>query len=213
MLALILALFLFTQQLKPMAVLLPKDSVLAVKSMSLNNRYPQSFVNNVFKENILLTLAYMQQRNTIKPVNIQGIDKPFRFSLKLRKGEVFAFHDSVLPEYDGKIVATTHAHFNYQEGFVSDGYLTGDGVCHLASLINFAAKSAGLKADAPTSHDFANIPEVPKEYGVAIYTIPAEPTTSALQNLYITNTLTSDVTIAFDYQNSILKVSILKQTS
>lgn len=58
------------------------------------------------------------------------------------------------------------------EGLISDGYLTGDCVCHLASLIYWAARDAGLTALAPTNHDFTTIPEVPKEYGVSIYFTP-----------------------------------------
>lgn len=192
---------------------IPGGSVLSVKTMSLNNRYPVPSVNEVFKQNILLTLIYMKQKGTGDKVEIKSVDQPIHYSLTLHKGEVFAFHDKILPAYYGKVVATTHAHFNGEEGFRSDGYLTGDGVCHLASLIDYVASSAGLRVEAPTSHDFANIPQVPKQYGVAIYTTPGEPTTSAQQNLYITNTLGQDITMVFDYSHSLLKVSIIKQSS
>ena len=94
---------------------------------------------------------------------------------------------------------TTNAHFNYQDGFKSDGYLTGDGVCHLASLMYWAAKDAGLTAYAPTSHDFAIINGVPREYGVSIYSVPDDFDTSARQNLYIQNNLNFPVAFIFNY--------------
>ncbi len=191
---------------------MPSAHVLAVKTMSLDNRYPEQSVNEIFKENILLTTAYMRGEKRTGAIDSSSIDKPFHYEITLHKGEVFAFHDDVLPKYSGRVVATTHAHFNAKEGFKSDGYLTGDGVCHLASLIDFAAQSAGLNVFAPISHDFANIPDVPKEYGVAIYNVPSEPMVNAQHNLYVTNTLSQDITMVFDYHNSMLKVSIVKQT-
>lgn len=191
----------------------PDQSVLAVKSMSLDNRYPVKSVNDVFKSNILLTLAYMKQHGAVPTIDTKTVDKPLHYAITLRNGEAFAFHDNILPAYQSKVVATTNAHFNSQEGFKSDGYLIGDGVCHLASLIAFAARSAGLGVVSPTSHDFANIPDVPKQYGVSIYASPVRSVNSEQQNLYITNTFSENVTIVLDYQNSILKVTILKQTS
>lgn len=192
---------------------MPSTQVLAAKTMSLNDRYPVYSVNEVFKHNILLTLAYMQQKSTNQAIDGKTVDKPIHYEFTLHQGQVFAFHDAFLPIYNGKVVETTNAHFNAQEGFTSDGYLIGDGVCHLASLIDYAAQSAGLGVVAPTSHDFANIPGVPKQYGVAIYTTSSQPAASAQQNLYITNTLSQDVTMVFDYHDSILTVSIVKQTS
>lgn len=191
----------------------PDENVLAVKSMSLDNRYPVKSVNEVFKQNILLTVAYMEQHGTVPTIDTKTIDKPLHHAITLHNGEVFAFHDNILPAYKSKVVATTNAHFNGQEGFKSDGYLIGDGVCHLASLIAFAARSAGLGVVSPTSHDFADIPDVPKQYGVSIYASPTRSVNSERQNLYITNTFSEDVTIVLDYQNSTLKVTILKQTS
>jgi vancomycin resistance protein YoaR len=102
-----------------------------------------------------------------------------------------------------------NAHFNYDDGFKSDGYLTGDGVCHLASIIYWAAKDAGLAALAPTNHNFATIPEVPKEYGVAIYYIPGSHDTNAKQNLYITNTFDKPVQFAFAYDGTSLTVKVI----
>lgn len=213
MLSLIVYLIIQLHMLAPGQTSIPSGNILAEKTMSLNNRYQVPSVNEVFKQNILITMIYMQQKGSRHTIEAQSLDQPIHYALTLHKGDVFAFHDEILPAYSGKVVATTQAHFNWEEGFKSDGYLTGDGVCHLASLIDYAAQSAGLSVVAPTSHDFAAIPDVPKQYGVSIYTLPGEPATSARQNLYITNTLPHDVTMVFDYHDSLLKVSVVKQSS
>src|SRR5258706_9320248 len=165
--------------------------VLAERSFSLANRYPVQSVSDVFRDNILLTLAYMDGKvPTRGQIDWATVEKPQTYSLTLQPGQVFAFHSDVLPEYQGKITKTTNAHFNWDDGFKSDGWLTGDGVCHLASFMYWVARDAGLTAVAPTRHDFANIPEVPKEYGVAIYQNPATKGSNEAQNLYITDNLT-----------------------
>jgi len=161
------------------------DVVLASHSFSLENRYSNAYVNGVFKENILLTIDRMGSDFTLKP------------------GEVFAFHDKVLPKYSANLVKTTNSHFNYSDGFKSDGYLVGDGVCHLASLVYWAAKDAGLDSYAPSNHNFAVIPDVPKEYGVGILSpLP-------MGNLYITNNLDKPVTFVFKNIDNTLSVEVL----
>jgi len=111
------------------------------------------------------------------------------------------------------VVKTTNAHFNYQDGFKSSGYLYGDGVCHLASLLYWASKDAGLLAFSPTNHDFANINEVPKEYGVSIYYLPGSFEKSSKENLYITNNLDKSVSFIFSYDGSNLSLEITKANS
>ena len=180
---------------------------LAYHIMPMGDRYPVTFVSDVFKDNILLTLAYMRGDMPGKKLTWGDIEKPFHFEFTLQPHENFAFHDTVLQQYQGQISQTTHAHFTYNEGFKYDGDLVGDGVCHLASLMNWVAKDAGLETVAPTTHDFANIPDVPKQYGVAIFTDPENASTSAEQNLYITNTKEKPVTFAFDYKNNILTLT------
>jgi len=173
--------------------------VLATHSMSLDKRYGNTFVNDVFKDNILLTLNYLDGSvKGVEDINWANIEKPFHYEFTLNKGEEFAFHDKIAPEYKGNIVKTTHANFGYDQGFKSDGYLIGDGVCHLASIINWVAKDADLVSIAPTNHDFAVIPEVPREYGTAIYDNPVGPG-GEMQNLYITNNKDKPVTFSFDY--------------
>ncbi len=184
---------------------------LAVHEMPMNDRYGVASVNEVFKENILLTIAYM--RGLVKhdnQINWAQVNKPFHYEFVLKPHENFAFHDDVLPQYQGKVTYTTHAHFDAQEGFISDGYLFGDGVCHAASLMAWVAKDAGLGVIAPTTHNFAIIPDIPKSDGVAIYDSPGETNSSALQNLYITNTKNNPVIFAFDYHDNTLTFTINK---
>ncbi len=184
--------------------------VLAQHEISLHNRYPVKSVSDIFKDNILLNIAYMD--GTVKDgkdINWSEVEKPFKYEFKLEPGQTFAFQDDVLPDFKGKVVKTTNAHFNSQEGFKSDGYLVGDGVCHFASLIYWVAKDAGLDAYAPTNHDFMSIPDISKEFGVAIYANPYTKGANAQQNLYITNNKDKAVTFKFEYQNDNLKVSVV----
>lgn len=175
---------------------------------SLADRYGNDFVNTVFKDNILLTLAYMRGYTVNGSVNWADIEKPFTYSFTLKPGEVFAFHQDVLPQFAGKVVKTTNAHFSSAEGFKSDGYLVADGVCHLASLMNEAAQNAGLEVLAPTNHDFAVIPEIPRQFGTAIYFMEGQQGANALQNLYITNNKEKPVSIVFTYDGTKLKVDV-----
>lgn len=187
----------------------PNETVLASREISLDKRYPSVFVNEVFKENILLNLAYMrgavQKKDDIDWVKVT---QPFTYTLVLKPGEIFAYQDDVLPEYEGKVTKTTNAHFNAQEGFKSSGLLFGDGVCHLASVIHWAAKDAGLQTIAPTRHDFAVIPQIPKEYGVSIYATPGKNASDQRQNLYIKNNKKKPIAFVFSYSNSQLKIDV-----
>ncbi len=193
-----------TTHLKPA----PKE--LASRTISLNDRQPDKWVNGVFKDNILLNLAYLVGKPHSTLVLWDQLEKPSKYEVKLMPNETFAFHDDVLPEYAGKPVKTTNAHFNAQEGFKSDGWLTGDGVCHLASLINWAAQAANLKVLAPTNHNFARIPEIPAQYGVAIYNAPGSHDANAQQNLYVTNTYAKPISLVFEYDGANLKLKVLE---
>ncbi len=128
----------------------------------------------------------------------------------LKPGQTFAFHDAVLPKYKDSIAATTHAHFDSSQGFVSDGWLVGDGVCHLASFMNVVARDAHLQVVSPTPHDFAKIPDVPKQYGVAIYYMPGQESSSSLQNLYVTNTFDKPVAFVFIHKKNSLNIRVEK---
>lgn len=186
--------------------------VLATEQISLENRQPNSFVNEVFKDNILLNLAYMDRR-VVKEDDIDWdkIRNPFVSRFELAPDETFAFHEDVMPEHKSTLAITTNAHFNYQDGFKSDGYLMGNGVCHLASLIYWVAKDAGVDVYAPTNHDFAVIPQIEREYGVSIYYMPGLPQANARQNLYVINNRENPITFEFVYDGESLKLSILEQ--
>jgi hypothetical protein len=188
-----------------------KTEVLAERHMSLNNRYPVKSVSDVFKDNILLSLAYVSGK-VKRPADIKWdkVTANSRYEMVLQPGEVFAFHDDVLPQYKGKKLKTVTADFGAADGYKTDGYLYGDGVCHFASLIHWAAQDAGLKVVSPVNHDFAHIPEVPREYGTSIYTTEAPSYTSEMQNLYVENTFDTPVKIVIEYTDPILKVTVEK---
>lgn len=184
---------------------------LAVREFSLENRYADAFVNDVFKDNILLTVKYLSgEKVGPKNINFEDIRKPFGYKFTLKPGETFAFHDDVLPEFQGKVSKTTNAHFNAQDGFKSDGFLMGDGVCHLASLFYWVARDAGLETNARVDHNFANIPQVPREYGVSIYATPGKQYSDQMQNLYITNNKEREIAFEFKYDGQNLKISAVE---
>ena len=165
--------------------------VLAVHRFSLEDRYHNSYVNNIFKDNILLAIRYATNNTS---------------TITLRPGETFAFHDDVLPQYQGKVDKTGNSHFSSNEGYKSDGYLVGDGVCHLASLLYWVAKDAGLNALAPTRHDFAPVPDVPRQYGVSIYDAAGKNMSNELQNLYISNNKNRTIAFLFNYDGKNLTI-------
>lgn len=180
--------------------------VLASHTISLENRYGNKYVNDVFKDNILLALNYLNGDVKGKnDVNWTKVTDPTHFEFTLKPGEEFAFHDKTLPKYSEDVVKTTNSHFSWDQGYKSDGYLVGDGVCHLASLIYWAAKDADLNPYAPSNHNFAVIPEIPKEYGVAIlYPSP-------LGNMYIRNNKLNPITFVFDYDGTNLNVQVTEE--
>lgn len=184
--------------------------LMAQHEIPLTDRWPNKWVNQVFADNILLGLAYLRGDPIEQKVDWTQVEKPFHFEFKLDPSQTFAFHDDVLPKYEGKIEKTSPAHFTGQEGFKSDGYLFGDGVCHLASLIYWAAKDAGLEAEAPTNHNFAHIADIPKQFGVSIYSNPNTKGSNAMQNLYVTNNQNKPVTFEFAYVDNTVKVSIVE---
>lgn len=199
----------FSQLAQPLLSPLPQQQVLASHEFSLEKRYEVKSVSEVFRDNILLNLAYMSGKvSSKKDINWDEIKHPFHYELSLNPGEVFAYHDDVLAEYRGKLGHTSRAHFTAEEGFKTDGYLFGDGVCHLASLIYWVAKDANLDAKAPTNHDFMVIPEIDRQYGVSIFSNPYSKGSHALQNLYVTNNKNKPISFMFDYADNKLKISV-----
>lgn len=186
--------------------------VLASHSMPLNDRYPIESVNTVFKDNILLNLAYLSSDVTSKSdIDWTKVESENEFQITLKPGETFAYHDNLLPKYVTKPAVLGDSHFNATDGYKTDGYLYGDGVCHLASLFNWAASDAGLQVNAPTNHDFMPIPDIPKAYGTAIYYMPGNSNTNAKENLYITNNKDKNVIFNIDYNTDHVTVSVLEQ--
>lgn len=206
--------FLFSQFISPSPdVNSVNIKQLASEQISLEKRYENSYVNGVFKDNILLNVAYLSGKVTKKEdVKWEEIEKPINYRFTLMPNKTFAFHEDVLEKYKDSVIKTTNANFNFSDGFKSDGYLTGDGVCHLASLMYWVAKNAGLDAYAPTNHDFAVIPEIDRQYGVSIYKAPGNYHGNALQNLYITNNKQNPIVFELIYSNSQLKFSIFEET-
>ena len=185
---------------------------LASEQISLEKRYGNTYVNDVFKDNILLNILYLAGKITNKEdINWKEVEKPMDYKFTLLPNKTFAFHDDVLDKYKNSVVKTTNANFNSADGFKSDGYLTGDGVCHLASLIYWASQSAGLDAYAPTAHDFAVIPEIDRKFGVSIYKGPGKSTSNEMQNLYVTNNKDKPIVFNFTYKDSELKLSIYEE--
>lgn len=195
----------------PSAILKPiqNQKIIGERQFSLENRYAVKSVNEIMKKNILLNLAYLNGTVTQKSnLDWDRVTSSFHFEKSLEVGETFAFHEIVRDEFEDKVAFTTEAHFNASDGFLSDGYLYGDGVCHLASLINWTALDAGLETVVPKDHrSVAHIPDVPDEYGVSIYLNPVTGA-GANNNLYITNTKDKSVTFHFDYNGNDLKVYV-----
>lgn len=190
----------------------PEKVKIAEQKISLNKRVlGNEYLNSVYKDNILLNMAYMRglvSKDT--HINWDEVRKNFEYEFDLEPNERFAYHDATGAEYSENVVKITSSHFNAQEGYKTDGYLYGMGVCHLASLINWTAKDGGLESIAPSNHDFYPIPEVSREHGVAIYSHPDSKRISELQNLYIKNTLGKTVTFRFEFDGDNLKVQVLK---
>lgn len=202
-----------------------EKEILAQMPMDLSKRYEDQWVNEVFSDNIRLGLWKLQEVSKVPEVpkvsevsNVSKVDKidwekvrkDFNVSFVLKPGEVFAFHDQILPEYKDRVVKTMGSHFIAEEGYRSSGYLYGDGVCHLASLLNWAASKAGLKVVAKADHSFRPIFGVPKDYGTSIRYDKAGGLNTQNQNLYITNTFDYPVEFKFEIKGEMLEIKILR---
>lgn len=184
---------------------LVQRQVLASETMDLSYRYPTKSISDGFRENILLVLHYLALQGD--SLEDQGV------SLIVLPGEVFAFHKNILPEFkQGKII-TQESGFLKKEGYVSVAGLQGNGVCHLASLMNFVATEAGLEVTAPMNHNFARIDGIDKKYGTSIYYLPNGGESSQRQNLYIRNNREYPVEFRFSLEERLLTFSILSIVS
>lgn len=196
-----------------LAEFISPEKVLAQKTMNLRTRYPNSSVNEVFSDNILLNLHYFKgDVDSLKDngkINWEKVRAPFEFTMTLEPDQTFAYHQNILPEFKDKNVITGKSRFWFDEGYRSDGYLIGDGVCHLASLFNWVSQTAGLGVAAHVNHDFLPVPEIPREFGTSIFYSPTGDRGSASQNLYITNTFSKPVKFNISVNSEEVKIKVV----
>src|SRR5437870_2415450 len=80
----------------PPVITTPQPAVLAEKQISLEDRYAVPSVNEVFKDNILLNIAYISGTvENSKKINWDEIRMPSEHELLLYPNGVFAFHEDV----------------------------------------------------------------------------------------------------------------------
>jgi hypothetical protein len=179
------------------------QQVLASEEYSLDNRNQVENINEIFVDNILLAIRYMDgEIQKGQPIDWDKIRSPGQATFTLNPGESFAFHDNLVPEFKDSVVQTTNARFNSAEGFKYDGFIVGDGVCHLASFINEIATQAGLAVHAPVRHDFAPIPDIDRTFGTSINS------NGTVQNLYVTNTSDKTIVFIFEHNSQSLKITV-----
>ena len=190
---------------------------ISTKVLSLKNRNSNKQVNDVFADNIILNLHYIKgdvdnyldsKLKGEEMVSWTELEKPFNFTLTLPPGQIFTFHDDVLPKYEKEDLSSVKTSFSYDQGYKQVDGLYGNGVCHLASLINWTASTSGLAVEAPTNHNFAPVPAVPNEYGTAILYMGGY--SSQLQNLYIKNTYDYPVHLLFDVNKDRVVLTVLR---
>lgn len=186
---------------EPLVSPMAETRVLVEHTLDLTIREPNPYANQVFTDNILLSLHYLKGDVDNPKINWEKVRQPFEVSFTLKPGEVFSFHGNVLPEFKDPVV-TMNSRFFMEEGYKSVGGLGGNGVCHLASLINWTASNAGLKVMAPVNHNFALVPGIPHEFGTSIMS------QSPNQNLYIQNNFDFPVTFKFeaDQHSVVMKI-------
>lgn len=201
--------FLAPEMVQPLLSPVPEVQVLAEESLDLETRWPVEFVNQGFTDNILLSLHYLKGESFGRgEVNWEAVRSPFKVSFTLLPGEVFAFHENVLPQFANPAV-TMNSHFVTGEGYRAVNGLGGNGVCHLASFINWAASGAGLEVVANVNHNYAPVAGVPRENGTSIRY--AEIGHNAQnQNLYIENNFDYPVRFEFRVDSREVNLQIIK---
>ncbi len=173
------------------SLILGQYSVLSSEKLDLSKRYPVASVSEGFKENILIALGYLAFQDNV---------------LELRPGEVFAFHKKgILAEFKESVIISQESDFTTNTGYKVVAGLGGNGVCHLASLVNKAASKAGLEVTAPVNHNFAVIEGIEREYGTSIST----RNNPERQNLYIKNNFDYPVRFKFVLNGDILVLSVI----
>lgn len=187
-----------------------QSQVVFERKLDLTDRLPDNeYGNQIFADNILLALHYLKNDVQNPQIDWEKTREPFKVSFTLNPGQMFAFHKNVAPEYIDSVVKTMNSRFYTDEGYKSFGGLGGNGVCHLASLINWVASEAGLEVISPVDHNFFPIPGVPKTYGTSIRYAP-EGGNSQNQNLYVKNNLDVLVTFVFEAHSNSVDLKVLK---
>lgn len=65
----------------------PTPKIVSTHEMSLNDRYPVKSVSDVFKDNILLNMAYLENKvSDPKQINWGEVESPFNYSFTLKPG-------------------------------------------------------------------------------------------------------------------------------
>lgn len=207
------------QEIMGAAFAAQNQEVLAEVSFDLTKRWENESVSQGFSDNILLGLHYLKyvqnvskngEIHSYNDINWDAVNQDFSIEFTLDRGETFAFHKNVLPAYKGKVTRTMGSEFVTNQGYKVVAGLGGNGVCHLASLMTWAATEAGLEVEAKVDHNFAPIEGVPQEYWTSIRYLPSGGN-SQNQNLYITNTREEPVTFAFTKLGNELKLTVLSQ--
>ncbi|MBI4100139.1 VanW family protein [Candidatus Microgenomates bacterium] len=194
-----------------------EEKVLAQKTLDLSTRHPVKSVNEVFADNILLNLHYLkgdseELKDKNGKIDWEKVRAPFEFTMTLKPEQTFAYHKNLHSEFKDKDVIAGKSGFGFSDGYKSDGYLVGDGVCHLASLFNWVASEAGLTVKSMVNHDFLPVPEVPREYGTSVFYSPDGSRNSANQNLYITNTFPYPVTFEISSDGKWVEIQVVTET-
>lgn len=196
---------------------LSENQILVQHSLDLTKREPNPYANEVFADNILLALHFFAgeaekfkfapEKTGPKNIDWEKVRQPFEFSFTLLPGEVFAFHGNLAKEYQDLAVKNAGTKYFYEEGYKSVGGLAGNGVCHLASLMNWVAQEAGLTVTARVNHNFYPVEGVPKEYGTSIrYQLNGG--NSQNQNLYIKNNFSFPVEFNFSVEKEKVTLQI-----
>ncbi len=186
-----------------MQIVQSQQKALASHDLDLTQREADPGINQGFADNILLALHYLKGDVGTLPIDWNKIRESATIEFTLQPGEVFAFHDNVLAQFTNPKV-TLNSKFITTEGYLAVAGLGGNGVCHLASLINWVAKDAGLETTVKANHDFAPVVGVPREYGVSIMS------TSPEQNLYIRNDQAFPVVFRFIIDQQNIKLTIIQ---
>lgn len=194
-----------------------EEEVLAQVGFDLSKRWPEENTSQGFADNILISLFYLKYSSALPVKKIpltheevtELVPEKFEVELELEQDQAFAFHKNVLPQYQEKVAKTMGSEFLSHQGYRVISGLGGNGVCHLASLINWASSEAGLKVEDRVDHAFAEIEGVPREYWTSIR-YQESGGNSQNQNLYILNNQNFPIRFVFKKEGENLELRVVK---